>query len=532
MSDDAHQTSTALTVAQPRQVRIPVEDVVPVYDTARFEQYGRIAAVMARSSLVPATVREGDGVANCFQVVELADRWGYSPFAVAQCASVVHGKLMLEGKLVAAVLESKLGIELNHYYTGEWGQDDYRIFVTDSVLTPEQIDGLKPHIKIPGVKIIDGSVGEWKTWEGKGPEKKAKGNWLAQPDVQLQYRGDRTWARLFKSALMLGVLTDDEVEDFADRQEPRKLLTAGPDVAALDAARQTMVQPITDPAPPKSLPEPEPQSEIAAPKPAKEEAREADAEPDPPGAADAEKTTAPAGEVYLLAGEESGEDGKRTTYKNGIPFSRASDKAAGRLKTFDLHAPEVAEEARPTETGSAQAAEPQPATSASADPVSAASPDPEGSGREASAPEPPAPESVEDDGSAMLGGVEEEDAVHPMIAAKMEIDGANSAQEIMAIIQRVAASQPFRDTDEKGRILFRMAAWERYVVLKNKGIEDGVVTGNVIIFALWVEFGAKTKAEIDNLWATFYVSEVYKGLNDGWRRALAVTMTKRKAVLS
>jgi hypothetical protein len=126
---------------------------------------------------------------------------------------VVHGKLMLEGKLVAAVLESKLGIELNHYYTGEWGKDDYRIYVTDADLSDEQIAGLKPHIKFPGIRIVDGSVGEWKTLE---KDRSTKGNWKNQPDVQLQYRGDRTWARLFKSAIMLGVVTDDEIEAFAD----------------------------------------------------------------------------------------------------------------------------------------------------------------------------------------------------------------------------------------------------------------------------------------------------------------------------
>lgn len=212
-----------------RQERALVADMVPVFDTARFEHYGRIAAVMARSSLVPATLREGDGVANCFQVVELADRWGMSPFAVGQAASVVFGKLMLEGKLVAAVLEAKLGLELHHYYTGEWGTDGYRIFVTDTKLDESQIEELRPHIKIPNVKIIDGSVGEWKTFEKD--KRTTNGAWLKQPDMQLQYRGDRTWARAFKSAIMLGVLTDDEMEGY----EERRLVAPAPEQVSLTA---------------------------------------------------------------------------------------------------------------------------------------------------------------------------------------------------------------------------------------------------------------------------------------------------------
>ena len=43
------------------------------------------------------------------------------PFAVAQCCSVVHGKLVYEGKLVAAVLDAKLGVRLTYAnLTGEF----------------------------------------------------------------------------------------------------------------------------------------------------------------------------------------------------------------------------------------------------------------------------------------------------------------------------------------------------------------------------------------------------------------------------
>jgi hypothetical protein len=49
-------------------------------------------------------------MANCFLVVNQAVRWNMDPFAVAQCVSVVHGKLCYEGKLIAAIIEAKLGI--------------------------------------------------------------------------------------------------------------------------------------------------------------------------------------------------------------------------------------------------------------------------------------------------------------------------------------------------------------------------------------------------------------------------------------
>lgn len=535
MSDDA--PSTALTVQPQRALRTPVEDLLPVYDSARFDHMGRIASVMAKASLVPDTLK-GNGyeeaAANCFQVVELADRWGYSPFAVAQCASVVHGKLMLEGKLVAAVLESKLGIELNHYYTGEWGQDDYRIFVTDTDLTAEQIAGLKPHIKMPGIKIIDGSVGEWKTKEKNGA---TKGNWISQPDMQLQYRGDRTWAKAFKSAIMLGVLTEDDMDAFSDRQESRRpSLSAGPDLAALENARQSMVA-----APEKQSaatvvvqPDPPTKGEDQTQSP-EATAEESHVEPDPGHAEDAAQTTAPHGEVYLLAGEPVGDDGKFPTYKDGKPFSRASEKAAGRLKAYDLHTPvqESGEAERPTPTASAPTAEAGPATSASAKPASDPSPGPVVSGPEslASGSESSTEAIFSDIDDPNPGEINELEPVDPLIAAMTELNGANSGREIKDIMGRTSASEAFKSADDNGRMLVRQAAWDRYSELHNRGVEDGRVTLDVMFMSLWIEFGATTKLQVDQMWAAFFQGDVYKGLNDGWKRALAALITKRKAVL-
>ena len=54
-------------------------------------------------------------------VVEMAMRFGMSPFAVAQCTSVIQGKMMLEGKLVAAALHASgaLKTRLDYVYAGE-----------------------------------------------------------------------------------------------------------------------------------------------------------------------------------------------------------------------------------------------------------------------------------------------------------------------------------------------------------------------------------------------------------------------------
>jgi hypothetical protein len=227
-------------VEAPRPARVINQDVVPIFDTGRFEQYGRIAAIMAAGSLTPDSLRTGGhdvAVANCFQVVEMADRWGMSPFLVAQSAGIVYGKLVFEGKLIAAVLAKLLDVRLYHYYAGQYGSDDYRVFVSDRELTRDEHLALRPHDQMshpPNANIIDGSVGEWKTFEKDN--KTTKGNWLKQPDMQLIYRGDRTWGRAFQPGVMLGVIGDDEIEDWRERRDVGAAPTLSPAFPAPQAA--------------------------------------------------------------------------------------------------------------------------------------------------------------------------------------------------------------------------------------------------------------------------------------------------------
>jgi hypothetical protein len=205
-----------------------VVDPVPILDTARFEHMQRIANVMARSTMIPETLRTFGTkdnkqdlpfeqiLSNCFLVVNQAARWGMDPFSVISCCSVVHGRLAYEGKLVSAVLDAKLGIRLHHHFTGNPAGDDYRIYLSDQPFTPEIIAELKPSFSKPGWRIFDGSVGEWKT-TGTGTPWTAK-NYRRM----LIYRGTRDWTRIYESALMLGVYTDDEMLDLMEDARARR----------------------------------------------------------------------------------------------------------------------------------------------------------------------------------------------------------------------------------------------------------------------------------------------------------------------
>lgn len=165
-----------------------------IYDGQTFERLMSIAAVMANCQLIPDCLRKDKTgefpiekvQANCFLVAEQSLRWGLSAFAVAQCASVVHGRLMWEGKLVAGVLESLLGIRLNYTYSGE---GEKMTVVVSGTLKGEATP-----------RTVTGSVAAWKTdqWAAKNYEQR------------LAYRGAREWCRRHSPAVMLGIVTDDD----------------------------------------------------------------------------------------------------------------------------------------------------------------------------------------------------------------------------------------------------------------------------------------------------------------------------------
>jgi len=210
-----------------------------IFQEGQFENMARISNTLAKSSLIPQGLRgktEEETAANCFRVVEQAQRWGLSPFAVMDSASVVHGRLMWEGKLIHAAITSSLGVRLRFEYEGTG--DARKVTVSGT------IDG--------DTLTVEGTVKDWKT-TGKGSP------WdnLANRDQMLAYRGARQWARRHAPEVILGVYSPDEFEA-SEIRNVTPTTKARPKVSAAAAF------PTPEPEP---EPQPEPQPvEIVEPK--------------------------------------------------------------------------------------------------------------------------------------------------------------------------------------------------------------------------------------------------------------------------
>jgi hypothetical protein len=159
-----------------------------------------LAAMMAKGKLVPAALQQSP--ADCLLVIEQATRWGMSPFAVAQEVSVIQGKLMHSGKIVAAAVHGSGVLEgrLSYTYSGEGAGR--------SVTVRGRLRGETEPVEVT-VKLADAkTTNQW---------------WTKIPDQMLSYQGARMWARRFVPEVMLGVYSPEEFDEPSPPTAPREV---------------------------------------------------------------------------------------------------------------------------------------------------------------------------------------------------------------------------------------------------------------------------------------------------------------------
>lgn len=178
------------------KIEQPIHGLVP----ASMGEAMRLAEMMASAKLVPQGLQKSP--ADCLMVIQQAIRWQMDPFAVAQECSVIQGKLMHSGKLVAAVVNARgnLTQRLSFEYKGD---GDNRTIVVSGQLQGE-----------PSARVVDVILKNAKT------QNKV---WQTQPDQQLMYHGVRVWARRHTPELMLGVYSPEEFDEPAPARAAAKL---------------------------------------------------------------------------------------------------------------------------------------------------------------------------------------------------------------------------------------------------------------------------------------------------------------------
>lgn len=263
---------------QARQ-RANVEDDGPLafmMDSARFEHSQRIAQAMAASVFLPEHLRgrKINGVfeeyqlptivANCFRVLNQAMRWKVDPFAVADETFVTGGKLGYQGKLITAIVNTRAGLQgrLRYEFSGEGSARKVKI-IGQFKGDPKPVD-VDLTVK-EGIAASD---------KGKGPNPM----WLRDPDQKLVYSGVVKWARRHCPEVIMGVLTEDDIEAIEAAREKAELPSATDELnAKLKSAFSAPVARTALPDPIDVTPEPEHREPGEIPNEPEPEAKEAPA---------------------------------------------------------------------------------------------------------------------------------------------------------------------------------------------------------------------------------------------------------------
>lgn len=186
------------------------------FDPKLYQQCEAVGNLLSRSKVVPEHFQNKP--ADCFLVAQFAFRNGLDVLGAIQCASIVRGKLCLEGKLVATLINKSPDLIGRLQYEIIAGSDDepqkLKIKIIGKIKggKPEgesvEVSWDKAKAKNP-VKVKKGNE-----WVNKEPyEEKVADHWAKAPTQQLCYYGARVWQRRHMPEVLMGIFSKEEIID-------------------------------------------------------------------------------------------------------------------------------------------------------------------------------------------------------------------------------------------------------------------------------------------------------------------------------
>lgn len=178
---------------------VQISNVPSVFgNKATFEHAQRVAVMLAKSDLVPATFK--DKTANVMIALELANRVGASPFMVMQNLSIIHGKPSWSSQFLIATLNASGRFTSIRYEEDDRGGGRTRAFAKD---------------KSSGEMCY----GAWVSMEmakAEGWLEKNGSKWKTMPEVMRRYRAASFFTKQFAPEVSMGIQTYEEAQDITN----------------------------------------------------------------------------------------------------------------------------------------------------------------------------------------------------------------------------------------------------------------------------------------------------------------------------
>ena len=207
---------------------------------AGFDQLQRVAKALCASTLVPAQYRaftevkdrgrvtghtpNPAGLPNCVVALNMAQRMGADPLMVMQNLYVIEGRPSWSSQFIIAAINScgrfsPLRFEISE--PGKAEEISYQATVWKSGNRIEETRKVKVRHQTCRAWVIEKETGDRldgptvsiqmaidESWLTKNGSK-----WLTMPEVMLRYRAASFFGRLYAPELLMGLQTQEEVED-------------------------------------------------------------------------------------------------------------------------------------------------------------------------------------------------------------------------------------------------------------------------------------------------------------------------------
>lgn len=174
-----------------------------VLDPAAMQNMVAFADFMCKAVItVPKHLQGNSG--DCLAITMQAMQWGMNPFAVAQKTHLVNGNLGYEAQLVNAVIINRAPIigRPDYQWFGDWSKVDGKTCKDPSI-------GVTVSVVLKGENLprtLDVSFAQ------VGSTRNSP-NWVNDPKQQIAYLAIKKLSRLHFPDVILGVYTDDELQD-------------------------------------------------------------------------------------------------------------------------------------------------------------------------------------------------------------------------------------------------------------------------------------------------------------------------------
>ena len=180
-----------------------------------FDKLWRMAEALANSALSVPNELKGN-IGDCLAIVTQAMIWGLNPFAVAQKAHVINGKLGYEAQLVNAVVMQSGAIKGSFSY--EYEGDRCRV----------------------GAVLRGETAITWGEWlSAASVQVKNSPLWKVNPKQQMGYLQVKNWTRAYCPGALLGIYTADELQEMDGAMSPAAVVESLSKLPSLPAYLQS-----------------------------------------------------------------------------------------------------------------------------------------------------------------------------------------------------------------------------------------------------------------------------------------------------